>query len=270
MGVFTTVGRLFKPRQAKVNIHPDASGSNGHKPESASAGRGTPVAPGAAARTGTPPKPVAIDLHIEDDPDSELEGFDPGREPLPETKPPRSKQELIAELQRNYQEVLGIVRKVDMHLDEQGQRSGRMAEIAERFPAAAGDLAHLRARQDSVHETLEAVSRSLHERDETLAASQLVTNDRLEEIRGLMAESSESERQLIGSLVEFRDMMGGMRAATERLAEAVGRIESREHERVNEIVGAIKGIRSSVVAIGVVAAGCAVIAIAIGFVALVF
>ena len=96
-----------------------------------------------------------------------------------------------------------------------------------------------------------------------------MTNDRLEEIRGLMAESSESERQLIGSLVEFRDMMGGMSAATERLAEAVQRIESRETERVNEVVGAIKGIRSSVVAIGVIAASCAVIAIAIGFVALV-
>ena len=255
MGVFTTVGRLFKPQRAKVNINPEPASPS-------------PPEPATPARPTKPIGPIAIDLHVEDDPDAELEGFDPGREPLPEVKPPRSRQELIAELQRNYQEVLGIVRKVDTHLDEQGQRTGRMAEIAERFPAAADDLAHLRARQDSVHEVLEAVALSMRERDESIAAGQHATNDRLEDIRGLMAESSESERQLIGSLVEFRDIMGGMSAATERLAEAVQRIESREAERVNEVVGAIKEIRSSVVAIGVIAASCAVVAIAIGFVAL--
>ncbi len=262
MGVFTTVGRWFKPQQAKVTIHPEPTTPSRPEPTGS-------AAPARPAKPAKPTRPVAIDLHLEDDPDSELEGFDPGREPLPEVKPPRSRQELIAELQRNYQEVLGIVRKVDTHLDEQGQRAERMAEIAERFPAAADDLAHLRERQDSVHEALEAVALSLRERDESIAAGQHATNDKLEDIRGLMAESSESERQLIGSLVEFRDMMGGMSAATERLAEAVGRIESREAERVNEIVGAIKGIRSSVVAIGVIAASCAVVAIVIGFVALV-
>lgn len=267
MGVFTTVGRWFKPQQARVNIHPDAKKA------------GTPGNPAPPAHQSSPEprprpmpaaKPTAIDLHLDDDPDAELEGFDPGREPMPEIKPPRSRQELIAELQRNYQEVLGIVRKVDSHLDEQGQRSARMAEIAERFPSAADDLSHLREQQDAVHQALEAVSLTLRERDGTLGQNQLATLDRLEEIRGLMAESSESERQLVGSLVEFRDTMGGMATATERLTDAVERIEARETERANQVVEAIRGIKSSVVAVGVIAASCGVVAILVGFVALVF
>ena len=257
MGVFA---KLFSPKHAKSGGRPAASAP----PAAPAPGPAKPARP----ERVTPP--VSIDLHVDDDPDDELEGFDPGREPLPEIKPPRSRQGLIAELQRNYQEVLGIVRKVDSHLDEQGQRSGRMAEIAERFPQAADDLSHLREGQDSVQQALEAVSLALRDRDEALTEGQRGTLDRLEEIRGLLAESSESERQLVGSLVEFRDMMGGMSAATERLSEAVERIDARETDRVNEVVKAIGGIKSSVVAVGVIATSCAVVAILVGFAALIF
>lgn len=257
MGVFA---KLFAPKQPRVASKPSA-------PASAPQGQPSPAKPARPERVSPP---VSIDLQVDDDPDDELEGFDLGREPLPEVKPPRSRQELIAELQRNYQEVLGIVRKVDSHLDEQGQRSGRVAEIAERFPRAADDLAHLREGQDSVQQALEAVSLALRDRDEALTEGQRGTLDRLEEIRGLLAESSESERQLVGSLVEFRDMMGGMSAATERLSEAVERIDAQETDRVNEVVKAIGGIKSSVVAVGVIATSCAVIAILVGFAALIF
>ena len=119
-------------------------------------------------------------------------------------------------------------------------------------------------------QAVEAVSLALRDRDVALTEGQRGTLERLEEIRGLLAESSESERQLVGPLVEFRDMMGGMSAATERLSEAVERIEARETDRVNEVVKAIGGIKSSVVAVGVIATSCAVIAILIGFAALIF
>lgn len=264
MGIFATVGRILSPskKQARVDLRPQPS-------------RGPDEPPLA------PERPVAIDLHTEEDPDTELEGFDPsperrlsepggvGSDAAVEVKKARSRQELIAELQKNYQEVLGIVRKVDSHLDEQGQRSRRMAEIAERFPAAADDLSQLRVRQAAVHEALEAVSLALHERDGVLGENQQAMLGRLDEIRGLMAESSEAERQLIGSLVEFRDTMAGMTAATERLGDAVERIEAREDERIGELLGAIRSIKSSVVAVGIVAAGAAVIALGLGFIALV-
>lgn len=259
MGVFTTVGRWFKPRQARVNLHPE---------------------PGHLTR-----EPVAIDLHTEpeagveqgDDADSELDGFyldqhegqaAPEPAPLVETKAPRSRQELIAELQKNYKEVLGIVRKVDAHLDEQGQRSQRLGEIAERFPAAAEDLAGLRAGQGEVHAAISAVAAALESRDNALTVGQRSMLERLEEIRGLMSESADSERQLIGSLVEFRDVMGGMTAATDRLTVAVERIEQREAERAEQVVEAIRATRSGVYAAAIVAGICAVVALILGFVAM--
>lgn len=263
MGVIASVGKLFKPHHHRTSGPQSATAPESRAP---AADRPAPT-----PNPEPPAPPLSIDLHTDDnDHDAELEGFDPGREPLPEIKPPRSRQELIAELQRNYQEVLGIVRKVDTHLDEQGRRSGRIAEIAERFPAAADDIAQMRTGQESLHAAVEAVAVSLRERDTSLTESQLATVERLEEIRGLMAESSESERQLVGSLVEFRDMMGGMAAATERLGDAVERIDTREAERVEQVVDAIRGIKSSVVAVGVVAASCAVIAMLVGFAALIF
>lgn len=261
MGVFTRVGRWFSPRQARVNLHPES----GH----------------------TRREPVAIDLHTEresgvrgvpaDDADSELDGFyldpngaQPGADssPLVETKVPRSRQELIAELQRNYQEVLGIVRKVDAHLDEQGQRSQRLADIAERFPSAAEDLAGLRAGQGEVHAAISAVAAALESRDNALTVGQRSMLERLEEIRGLMSESAEAERHLIGSLVEFRDVMGGMTAATDRLTVAVERIEQREAERAERVVEAIRATRSGVYAAAIVAGLCAIVALILGFVAL--
>jgi hypothetical protein len=268
MGIFTTVGRWFSPgkrRQARVNLAPAGSPQAGRNPNE------TP--PNSPHAPPTQDRPVAIDLHTgdESDTDAELEGFDlptPGQESRPEARPPKSRQELIAELQRNYQEVLGIVRKVDTHLDEQGRRGHRLAEIAERFPQAAEDLANIRQGHDEVHEALRSVSLALRERDTTLTENQRSMLERLEEIRGLMAEASESERQLVGSLVEFRDMMGSMAAATERLSDAVERIEARDDRRADELLDAVRSVRSSVVGIGIVAAAAALIALALGLIAL--
>ena len=263
MGVFMRVGRLLKPRRASVGLHPEAS--LGH------AGR----------------QPVAIDLHtgpgvgrgVLEDQDAEIDGFCLEQEsggagsealkpaPLVE-KTPRSRQELVAELQRNYKEVLGIVRKVDAHLDGQGQRSQRLAEIAERLPGAADDLTALRAGQGEVHAAIATVAAAMQSRDAVLTTGQRSMLERLGEIRALMRESAESERQLLGSLVEFRDVVSGMTGATDRLATAVERIEQRETERADRVVEAILATRSGVYASTIVAGLCAVVAMILGFVAL--
>ncbi|MCC7388018.1 MAG: hypothetical protein IT431_04535 [Phycisphaerales bacterium] len=259
MGVFMRVGRLLKPRRASVGLHPEA--------------------PGGGARRG----PVAIDLHTgagvvrERDADAELDGFSledeagegpvvGGPAPIVE-KTPRSRQELIAELQRNYQEVLGIVRKVDAHLDEQGERSQRLAEIAERLPAAVDDLGALRAGQGELHAAIAAAVAVLQSRDAVLTTGQRSMLERLGEIRTLMRDSAESERRLLGTLAEFREVMGGMSGATDRLATAVERIERGETERSDRVVEAIRATRSGVYAATIVAGLCAVVALILGFVA---
>lgn len=208
-------------------------------------------------------RPVAIDLHSEDEADDELEHFDPSGS----QRPPRSRQELIAELQRNYQEVLGIVRRVGQHLDEQGERSRRLADIAERFPAAADDLTEVRRGQAGAAAAMEALAEALAARDERLARGHGAQLERLEEIHGLLAESSQAERELIGSLIEFRSVMGGMTAATDKLTEAVGRIERREEERAGEFLKALEVTRSWLITIAVVGGLCAVVALGLGIAA---
>jgi ABC-type transporter Mla subunit MlaD len=209
-----------------------------------------------------PTRPVAIDIHADEDSDSELEAFDPSGSGV--SRPPRSRQELIAELQRNYQEVLGIVRRVGQHLDDQGDRSRRLAEIAERLPRAADDLAAVRERQDQAVQAMDALATALTRRDDRLNEGQLAQLERLDEIRGLMAESSQAERELIGSLLEFRGVMSGMSNATERLSEAVGRIEQREAERSGQFLKALEATRAWMITIAVVGGVCALVAIALG------
>jgi hypothetical protein len=246
MGVFTSFRRWLKPEPPRPH----------------SIRRPTPpsVAPPRLER------PVALDLHGDDD--AELDAFDPTGGAVSDARPPRSRQELIAELQRNYQEVLGIVRRVGQHLDEQGERSRRFAEIAERLPRAADDLAAVRAGQDDSSRALEALASALGRRDDRLAEGQLAQIERLDEIRGLMAESSEAERQLIGSLIEFRGVMGGMAAASERLTDTVGRIEQRESERAAQFHEALEATRGWMITIAVVGGVCALVAITLGIMAM--
>ncbi len=251
MGVFTTFRRWLKPQQARVNLHPEPG--RRHAPA-------RPAPP-------TPARPVAVDLHTDEDLDDALDSFDPGAPGLPESRTPRSRQELIAELQRNYQEVLGIVRRVGQHLDDQGERSRRVAELAERLPRAADDLAAIREQQDQASRAMEGLALALGRRDDQLAEGQLAQLERLDEIRGLMAESSQAERELIGSLVEFRSVMSGMAGATERLSEAVGRIEQREAERSEQFLKALDATRSWMITIAVVGGVCALVAIALGIAA---
>jgi len=212
-------------------------------------------------------KPVAVDLHSETDGDADmdfdLDGFDPGAG-SPPARVPRSRQELIAELQRNYQEVLGIVRRVGQHLDDQGERSRRVAEIVERLPRAADDLGALRERQEDATRALDTLSHALARRDERLAESQAAEIARLDDVLGLLSESSQAERELIGSLVEFREVMGGMSVATERLTGAVERIEQREAERAGQFLKALETTRSWMITIAVVGGVCALVAVALG------
>ncbi|MBK7406157.1 MAG: hypothetical protein IPJ41_16515 [Phycisphaerales bacterium] len=227
------------------------------------------LAPHQQIRTSPPPRtvpPVAIDLH-EDDPDADLDSFDLG---APEagpgslhSRPRRSRQELVAELQRNYQEVLGIVRKVDSHLDRQAERHDRLAEIAERFPRAADDLAQARVRQEQACEIMDALARSLNARDDRLLSGQTAQLERLDEVRDLMAESAHASRQLLGSLIDFRDIMSGLAGATERLNDAVARIEQRDQQRSADLLAALTSTKKWAIALTIVVATCGLVAIAV-------
>ncbi len=119
-----------------------------------------------------------------------------------------------------------------------------------------------------MHAAIATVAAAMQSRDAVLTTGQRSMLERLGEIRTLMRDSAESERRLLASLAEFREVMGGMSVATDRLATAVERIEQRETERADRVVEAIRATRSGVYASTIVAGLCAVVAMILGFVAL--
>lgn len=220
----------------------------------------SPQAPRSAAAPRTPP--VALDLHHHD-PDEDLDAFDPSGPGTIGAHPRRSRQELITELQRNYQEVLGIVRKVDNHLDQQSERAERVAVIAERFPRAADDLAQMRVRQEQAGEIMDALAHALNARDERIISGQSTQLERLDEVRDLLAESGQAQRQLVGALIEFRDIIGGLAGATDKLTDAVTHIEQRDAERAADFLDALTATRKWAIALSIIVGACGLIAIAV-------
>lgn len=255
MGVITRMKRWLGPDQSSRPSPPPSRVPR-------------PAEPSRPARV---PPPVAIDLHTPNDLDAELEGFDPSPPESPvegrPRRPARSRQELITELQRNYQEVLGIVRKVDGHLDAQTQRSVRLAEVAERLPGAADDLAALRAGHEHTNSALASLTESIREADARQSRGQEAQLERLDELRGLLAESSEAERELIGSLIDFRDVMTSVHAATGELTRAVVRMEEREQARGAEFLEAMESTRAWLTTLAVIGGVCALVAVTLGIVA---
>jgi hypothetical protein len=157
MGVLEAIARLFGVSKAAPvaggggDAAPSGSANGSADGAAEASGGGTATA---AAPVGRRPEPVAIDLYTDDEEDDvigqPMEDTDPaagGGEALETASPtgalgpaPRNRQELLNELRKNYTEVLGLVRKVDGHLDEQSHRSERLLELAE---SSARDMSHL-------------------------------------------------------------------------------------------------------------------------------
>ncbi len=159
---------------------------------------------------------------------------------------PRNKQELLAELRKNYAEAVGLIRKVDQHLDDQGRRASRMVELGERLPEAVEHLATLRARQGDLIEVARQVSEVL--REQTMRGEAQV--ERLREllerqsaslirIEGYFEEQARVERELGSALGEFRGALAHMNASNHRLAGALERLDEREqrHEEALQTLG---------------------------------
>ncbi len=148
---------------------------------------------------------------------------------------PRNKQELLAELRKNYAEAVGLIRKMDQHLDEQGRRSGRMVELGERLPEAVEHLAALRSQQGELIEAARQVRETLREgsvrdgaqleRHRELLERQSASLIRIERY---FEEQARVERELGSALGEFRGALAHMHASNHRLAGALERLDERE------------------------------------------
>jgi len=177
----------------------------------------------------------------------------------------KAKQELLTELQKNYKEVLDLVRRVQAHLDVQEERSTRLMEIVERVPSALEQLPEHRAQNErliGVVEKLSEVSRSSHTLSQQSVRELAKANEQLK-------LSAQSDHDLVESMEQFRGTVDGMAEHHSRSAGAVERLANRVDQRDQELSEAIENGRKWLVVAVSVCAGSAAVALILAIVALV-
>ncbi|MEM1328973.1 MAG: hypothetical protein AAGG07_00280 [Planctomycetota bacterium] len=224
MGVMTRLGRVFTGRSTpRAEARQQGSAS-------------------VAERLGgvAPSSPVRVEAPVSD------EALDQG---------PRNRQELLNELQQNYREVVGLVRKVDQHLDEQRDRSEKLLEIASTVPTSLAVLPEIRdqtVRLSTAIEQLNELSAIHADRAESAGRAQHAA---LEQVRTLLEQSGHAEARVAQSVEAFSETVSGMSRATEGLGTLIDHMAQRDAEREAKLVAALdKGQRT----MGTVAGLCGV------------
>ncbi len=176
-----------------------------------------------------PENPVEIDISRDDEFTLDDEPREDIRRPAAPLAPaPKSKGEMLAELQKNYAEVMELIRKVSNHLDEQNDRSIRLMEIAERIPEAIETLPELRNQNAEILVALKSAADDTRARDERAAESLDLLVDRLE-------ESRESDRVLVGTMAEFRGTLREMADTNEQTGVTLSDMNQRNMAREQEL-----------------------------------
>ena len=179
--------------------------------------------------------------------------------------PPKSKQELLAEIQRNYQEVLELVRKVDTHLDESSGRSQQLIELADRVPEGMASLVELKKQNEVVTHAIERVTEVVTSTDGHASAA-------VEELRGIAIRFDEASRRgetLAGAVGEFREILTEVATSGVRLNTVMETIQREASSREERLVSLIEREQRWMIfamsLCGVSVAVAAVIAILIAF-----
>ncbi len=181
---------------------------------------------------------------------------------LDPVRTPKNRQELIEELQKNYAEVVTLVRKMDGHLDRQDKRSVRLLEIAETLPTAIEDLSAIRQQHSKLAEAIDSLTAATKQSSSSNEAAQSMQIKALGEVRSLMEQSEGHERRVAESLDEFKASIGEVATSTGRLGGVLEGMDSRQARRENELRQAIvsgqKWMTTAVV-LGLVCLGIVVI-----------
>ncbi len=217
----------------------------------------------ADSSTSVPIEDEGLDLAPETD-------EDPAPAPLAKkAKSPRSKQELIEELHRNYQEVLGLVRKLDNHLDDAKGRSETIAEVARRYDELAPAIEHLPREIREVAETLNTDLRKAMG-EEGNSTRELL--DRIESaivhVGTDIERSTNQQGQLVQTMAEFREGLLDLSRSSTAACEAVRDFEHRAIERDNAMLSQIRQTRFWLIGLTVAVATLGLTGVILGIIAL--
>ncbi|MEL7472390.1 MAG: hypothetical protein AAGK04_03665 [Planctomycetota bacterium] len=160
-------------------------------------------------------------------------------------KRPRNKRELIDELRRNYDEVLGLVRKMDTHLDAERQRGDRLLEIAERIAPAVAVLPELRQQNarmtDAMERLAESTDRAAGRSEQQRAEIAREHREALDQVRETVSKSESVGERVAGTLGEFKQAVEDVATRNETLGEAVIKSQAASDQRERELADTIAG-----------------------------
>ncbi len=190
-------------------------------------------------------------------------------EPASPATSPRNKQELLEELQKNYQEVVELVRKVDAHLDRDETRAGEFVSIARRVDEA---LPTLREAPEELRTTLQTLSERV---TEAIERASTVGDQRVARLETALTRISDtldahgaSQRELTTTMASFRETLGDIAATSERTGNVLERVEKRQAEREAETASLLKSSRNWLLASLAISVAVATAAMAIAVVSM--
>jgi chromosome segregation ATPase len=150
-----------------------------------------------------------------------------------------SKSRSAAELQRSYDQVMTLVRRIGDHLDAQAERQERLDVVVEKLPAAMDALPEITRQNQRMIDLLAGYLERADDREQTLqgALERLGGSARQQsEMLGLlhqqMQASGETSRIMADTLGDFRTTLGDLgesnRRAVDVLADMAAAADRRE------------------------------------------
>ncbi len=184
--------------------------------------------------------------------------------------PKMTKQEMIEELERNYREVLDLVRRVKDHMDREEERSGRVMEVAERIDSAVPAVEGLADRIDAAHERssdslVEAIR--ISEQDRFAMAERV--EGTLRDLAARMEEGGITHERIASELDGLGERVGELTQSSVAASKALQTIRDGATDRDTKFVTSIETARKSIVQaiwIGAAIVGVGLIIAAIIFV----
>jgi len=269
MGVLTRLGGVFRKKPAGSAAapppNPAAVPQSTHRPV-----RATPNPPARPGALGVePPSPPArpaapVEVLAAEDADARSRPRTPD-DALAVT--PKNRQELLTELQKNYAEVVSLIRKVDQHLDAQERRSARLMEIAESIPPALQALPAVRDEAERIGQRLDALLAAQGEQASEAQTTRRAQVEALGDVRTLLESTQEAERRVAESLDAFKNSVGSMSEATGAIGSVLRTMreqDAKRDDRLAELVaGNNRAMMTIVAIIGVVLVVAVVLAVVV-------
>ncbi|MEM7227506.1 MAG: hypothetical protein AAF432_01690 [Planctomycetota bacterium] len=158
-----------------------------------------------------------------------------------ETKP--SRRASMAELQRGYDEVLGVVRRIGDHLDEQSERSERIVALLDRLPQAVDVMPEISRQNIRLLESLTEYLDQAKRREESINSTLARLNDSSDhqaEIVSLVQQQldagTDNTRQMTSALTSFRQSLSELSASTKHSSDVLATVSRSSEDRETRLV----------------------------------